>query len=124
MTEMKPDNVKLQINIAGEKILLTVPSAQQEAVRQTESSVQRLYSQWRKDFPAKTEKELLAMMAYQYASFYRQLLHGVSDARQLAADAEARIDSILARPIDAPAATAADNTAEEDDFPALLNFPD
>ena len=39
-----------------------------------EKEIQELYSIWRERFPRKSDHELLAMIAYQYASYYRDLL--------------------------------------------------
>ncbi|MCM1378342.1 MAG: cell division protein ZapA [Clostridium sp.] len=92
----------MEINIAGERILLTVPASMQNAVRKTEHNVGELYKTWRRDFPKKSEKELLAMMAYQYASFYEQLTRRHENARRTAAEANRLIDSFL-REVDSPA---------------------
>lgn len=91
------DNVKMEINIAGERIFLTVPFSRQDAVRDTEKSIRNLYSAWRRDFPQKTDKELLAMMAYQYASYYEQLLHRVEDAKAIAAATDSRLSELLGK---------------------------
>ena len=72
MTER--DNIRMEINIAGEPMLLTVPFRRQSAVRDIEEQTNMLYRNWRARFPKKTDKELLAMMVYQYASFYDELL--------------------------------------------------
>lgn len=85
----------MEINIAGERIFITVPFSQQDLVRDTERSVAELYTAWRREFPAKTDKELLAMMAYQYASFYQQLLSRVDSAKALAAEVAQRMDSLI-----------------------------
>jgi hypothetical protein len=58
------EKVKMYINIAGEKIRLTVDYDEQDAVREAESQVVRLYDEWRQMFPQKSVSELLAMIAY------------------------------------------------------------
>ncbi len=83
------DTVKIEINIAGEFIMLTVPYDKQDSVRECEKAINDLYSQWRRMFPRKTPSELIAMIAYQYASFFLELsgrydaltaeLHSISD---------------------------------------------
>lgn len=71
---MKNDeNIQMMINIAGERIPLTVPFSQQNQVRETEKNIGELYNKWRSRFPRKSNQELLAMMTYQYASFYLSL---------------------------------------------------
>lgn len=67
------DNVKIEIIIAGERIMLTVPFDEQDKVRKCEQDINTLYSDWRARFPRKTPFELLAMIAYQYASFFQEL---------------------------------------------------
>ena len=56
------EKVKMYINIAGEKIRLTVDYDEQDAVREAESQVGRLYDEWRQMFPKKSVSELLAMI--------------------------------------------------------------
>lgn len=67
------DKVKIEIIIAGEPIVLTVPFSRQENVRACVKELNARYSDWRAMFPRKTHSELLAMIAYQYASFFREL---------------------------------------------------
>lgn len=68
------DKINIEIKIAGERIMLSVPFDSQEDVRDSEKEIQELYSIWRERFPRKSDHELLAMIAYQYASYYRDLL--------------------------------------------------
>lgn len=63
----------MRIKIAGISIPLTVDFAEQENVRETESRVAELYRNWRTTFPSRSEQEILAMMTYQYASYYLTL---------------------------------------------------
>lgn len=67
---MSSDKVKMEVNIAGEILLLTVPISGQEAVRNTEAELAALHRAWSSEFPGKTPRELLAMMAYRFASAY------------------------------------------------------
>lgn len=107
----RQDTVKMEISIGSERIFITVPFSRQDAVRETEKNVGKLYSSWHRQFPKKSNSELLAMMAYQYASFYDELLARVDDAKSLAADASAKLDAIL-NP---------DQTANESDNPLSDN---
>lgn len=96
------DNVKIEINIAGEPIKLTVPFDRQDSVRDCEKAVNSLYSEWRHKFPRKSHSELIAMIAYQYAYFFLELsalhdartagLHNISD----------RLDALLSPAPQAP----------------------
>lgn len=94
MTES--DNVKMEISIAGELLQLTVPFSRQEAVRNTEKAVNDLYSEWRKKFPRKSEKELMVMIAYQYASYYDDLRKRYDNAAYTARRADEALDKMLA----------------------------
>lgn len=78
------DKVKLLLNIGNQRISLTVPEAKKDFVRATENDVDSLYHKWKREFPAKSDREVLAMVAYQYASFYSELKRRYDDASQLA----------------------------------------
>lgn len=70
---MNSEEIKMEVNIAGEIIALTVPFSRQEAVRNTEAELGSLYRLWKRQFPDKAPQELLAMMAYRFASAYLSL---------------------------------------------------
>ncbi len=63
----------MRIKIAGLSIPLTVAFKEQDHVRETEKRVAELFDNWRRMFPSKTTAKLLAMMTYQYASYYLAL---------------------------------------------------
>lgn len=84
----------MEINIGGQIVKLTVPFLKQDFVRDTESEIGALFSSLRKKFPRKDERELLAMIIYQYASYYRELTSRHEEALRLASDCEKAIDSI------------------------------
>lgn len=85
------ETVRMEINIGGERITLTVPFNHQDAVRDTEALVGQLYDAWTRQHPGKKPREILAMVAYQFAAHYSDLL-----AQQRRALAEAdRIDDRL-----------------------------
>lgn len=92
----KKDTVKIEINIAGEFIIVTVPFDRQDNIRDCERAINDLYAQWRKRFPRKTPSELLAMVAYQYALFYFDLkeIHDsvASDMKSLSDELDNLID--------------------------------
>lgn len=89
------EKVKMYINIAGEKIRLTVDYDEQDAVREAESQVVRLFDEWRQMFPKKTVPELLAMIAYQFAMYYMALRHRQDDMLAQLKDFEKNIDIAL-----------------------------
>lgn len=88
-------NVKIEINIAGEPIRLAVPFEKQESVRECEAAVNALFSEWRRKFPKKSNSELMAMIAYQYASFYRELSARYDALTAGISETSARLDSLL-----------------------------
>ena len=64
------DNIDIKINIATQQLKLRVPFDSQDEVRDVEAHIGALYTKWRAQFPHKSELELMAMLTYQYASFY------------------------------------------------------
>lgn len=76
----------MRIKIAGLAIPLTVAFKDQDHVRETEKKIGELFDNWRRMFPSKSSEELLAMMTYQYASYYLALTRS---REKLTADLEA-----------------------------------
>lgn len=72
MTRRKVTDRKVDIKIRiGEYPLeLRVGLSEQDRVREVENAVNALYAKWHERFSSKTDMELLAMLTYQYASFY------------------------------------------------------
>lgn len=92
---MEEDKIKMHINIAGQKIAITVPFSQQDDVREAEKSVSTLYAEWRKRFPSRPDTELLAMISYQYASFYLALLRRREEAQASVERLNTLLDEML-----------------------------
>lgn len=86
------EKIKMYLNIGDQRISLTVPFARQEFVRDVEEEVDRLYRKWRQTFPSKSDREVLAMVAYQYASFYGELKERYEAAMQKAEECLESID--------------------------------
>lgn len=74
------DKIKMYLNIGDQPISLTVPAARQEFVRAVEADINRLFDKWRRTFPSKTDREIISMVAYQYASFYGELKERYEEA--------------------------------------------
>lgn len=87
--------VKMKIKVADETIPLTVQFDEQNDVRDTEVKINLLYAQWHQKFPHKTTKELLAMMTYQYASYYMAYARRHSSVVDMLKDFESKIDDII-----------------------------
>lgn len=92
---MDEEKVKIRLNIAGEAIIYRVPYSRQETVRQTEAEVNGLFDMWRAGFPEKSDRELLAMIAFRYADRHAALLREKDEALREAAEVEARLDALL-----------------------------
>ena len=88
------DKVKMKINIAGEQLLLTVPFSDQDKTRETEKNINSLYDTWSKRFADKSSTELLAMIAFQYASYYDALKRTYMEADTKAEKIEARLEAL------------------------------
>lgn len=69
----KIEKVNMTINIGGEHIPLSVAFSKQNAVRDAEKAVADRYNIWRAKWPSRSDKEILAMVAYQFAYFYQEL---------------------------------------------------
>lgn len=93
---MDQDKVKMKINIAGEEIVLTVPYSEQENTRDTEANINSLFRTWRNRFPEKSDRELLAMIAFQYASHYDEILRNYNAALDAAEELRKEADAKLA----------------------------
>lgn len=67
------DTIKLTFTIGDQRITLNVPDSRREFAKDTAAEIDALYRKWKRDFPKKTDREVLAMIAYQYASFLGEL---------------------------------------------------
>ena len=86
------DKIIMTLNIGDQRIQMSSPFARQEFVRVVESEVDGLYRKWRKKFPAEDDNELLAMVAYQFASFYYELKERYEKATDIAIDCLKQIE--------------------------------
>lgn len=89
------DNIKMEINIAGERISLTVPFTRQDAVRDSERRVNDLFHTWSTRYPGKKPREIIAMVAYQFASVYGDMLEENRRALSLADQIDDRLSRLL-----------------------------
>ena len=89
------DKIKMTINIGGELLQLTVPFKRQDTVRNAENAVRQLYENWRGEWPSRSQNELLAMVAFQFASLYQELIESHRQAFSLAEKCEQTLDKFL-----------------------------
>lgn len=74
------EKINIDIKIGGEPIKLQIPFENQDFVREVEAEVNSLYVSCREDFPSRTDKSLMAMMVYKYASLYKDLTRKYQEA--------------------------------------------
>ena len=74
------DNVGITINIVDELIKLNVDFDEQISVRDAEKAVNAYFDKLRKAWPNNSDKNILAMVAYQFARSYHQLLKQQDEA--------------------------------------------
>ena len=67
------DKVKMTINIGSESLILTAGFNEQDAVREAESAVKLYYNKLKRDWPDSTERQILAMAAYQFSFWLNEL---------------------------------------------------
>lgn len=89
------DAIDIKIKIANQQILLHQPLRDQDFIRDVEANIEQLWKTWRKRFPNHTESKLLAMMVYQYASFYFQQRHRYDDVLKEASNASEVLQTAL-----------------------------
>lgn len=88
------EKIEMDINIGGQEISLSVPADRKERVANLEREMNSLFKTWRNTFPRKTEKELIAMIAYQYASYYQELTERYLEAAKIAAECDDSLGKI------------------------------
>lgn len=100
---MNEEKVKIKLNIAGESFLLSVPFSHQEETRQAETEVNMLFDTWRSRFPEKSDRELLAMIAFRYADRYAALMRERRETQQEMSSLSSRLQALVAAKEDAAA---------------------
>ena len=89
------DFVAITINIGGELLKLDVKFDDQNLVRDTERDIKAFIERKRKADPDMSDRQILAMAAYQFASWYHQLLKIQNDAIEIANLNCQHIDEII-----------------------------
>ena len=88
------DKVEMTLNIGGEIIkLLDVEFDDQDNVRNAERAVKQYIQRRRANTPDLTDRELLALAAYEFAKSYHHLLKIQEEAIELAHQKTAQIDN-------------------------------
>lgn len=87
-------NITIKIADVG-AISMSINPETEELVRRAEHSINKVWNAWRNDFPTRNSREILAMVTYQYAKSYYQLLEQVERQQNLLRDFENEMDSLL-----------------------------
>lgn len=71
----------MYLNIGDQRVIVDAEFAEQDFVRDVEKKVSSLYRKLRLAFPARANREILAMVAYKYAWFYEDLKAKMNEAQ-------------------------------------------
>lgn len=88
------DIVEMTINIGGELIKLDVPFDEQNDVRDAENELKEFIDRLRKSWPTNSDRNILAMAAYQYAKWCQQLMKIQEEATDIAIEKCRVIDNL------------------------------
>ena len=89
------DKVKMTLNIGGERLTLTVDFQKQDAVRDAEKIASDKFKEFRQQYPSRSDREILAMVAYQIAYYYQDLFNRHKEASAMADEIDRKLDLIL-----------------------------
>ncbi len=67
----------------------------EEFVRKTERSVNKVWAHWCNDFKQKSPSEVLAMVAYQYAKLYYELVERIDRDEKMLTDFDQELSHLL-----------------------------
>lgn len=90
----KQQNITIRIADVN-PISMLIPAEKEGIVRRAEYNVNRIWNQWRNDFPDRNSKEILAMMALHIARNYYQLLEEVNSQQTILKEFEDELDRLL-----------------------------
>ena len=89
------EKVEMTLNIGGEFFKLSADYDQQYLVREAESAVKQYYNKLRRDWPDSSDRKILAMAAYQFAFWHRELMKLQTEALELADSALQKFDDSI-----------------------------
>lgn len=76
-------------------ISMTIAPETEEIVRIAERNVNKVWSKWLNDFEGQSSKQVLAMVTFQFAKLYYQLLDQANRQEHLLEDFEKELDTLL-----------------------------
>ena len=89
------DKVEMTINIGGEFLKLTADFDEQNAVRDAEFAVKQYCNRLRRNWPESSDRQILAMAAYQFARWNGELLNDQKEALRMVSQNNKLIESCL-----------------------------
>lgn len=89
------DKIEMTINIGGELIKLNVKFDDQNSVRDAEREVKLFLEKMKKAWPQNSDRNLLAMAAYQFALWCQNLRDIQEDALEIANHKINQINQVL-----------------------------
>lgn len=89
------DKVKMILNIGGEHLPLTVDFNRQNAVRDAEKIAADKFREFRLKYSKRSDREILAMVAYQIAYYYQDLFNRHKEATRMAEELDTQLTDIL-----------------------------
>lgn len=87
------DKIDMTINIGGEFLKLSANFEEQDIVREAESDVRLFFNKLRKNRPESSDRQLLAMVAYQFSLWRRELLKQQESAIEMAVQCNTIIEN-------------------------------
>ena len=85
----------MSINIGGEILKLKAGFKEQEEVRDTEYTLKQYYNKLKREWPDSSDRQILAMTAFQFCRWYKQELKIQEQALELATQDNMLIDKEL-----------------------------
>lgn len=93
---MKKDLQSITISIADQHgIGMDIPPETEALVRKVEHNVNKLWASWCEKYKKKSHQEVLAMVTFQYARHYYDLIEKIDANQKAIIDFEKELDSIL-----------------------------
>ena len=66
----EPEKQRITLKIAQQQLKTQIDRESEERIRKVEKEVNNLWNEWRQLYPSRTDAEILAMVAFQYAVLY------------------------------------------------------
>lgn len=81
--------------MAGQSFGIDVPYGQEQSIRNVETQLNKTWGKWCNDFNFRKPQEVLAMVAFQYARYYYNLIDSLNEHEKAITDFEKSLDEML-----------------------------